>query len=110
RARLSGQPFLPEVECLVGRDAPLDGVHHPRTRAAAPHARVLEERDVAPGRTLLVRIEEVIDGGIVLVDALLDEPETEDARVEVDVPRRVGGDAGDVVDAVEAHSAQGSAR
>jgi hypothetical protein len=50
---------------------------------------------------LLVGVEEVIDGRVVLVDGLLDEPEPEDARVEVDVARSIRGDARDVVDAVE---------
>jgi hypothetical protein len=45
----------------------------------------------------------VVDGRIVLVDGLLDEPEPEEPRVEVDVPGRVRGDAGDVVDPLELH-------
>ena len=71
-------------------------------------AGILEERDVAPGRPVLVGVEEVVDGRVVLVDGLLHEPQAEDARVEVDVPRRIAGDARDVVDAVERHRAQRS--
>ncbi len=97
------EPRLPEVERRLRADAPLDRVHHPGARATAAHARILEERDVAARRSLLVRVEEVVDGRVVLVDRLLHHPQAEDARVEVDVPRRVARDAGDVVDAVERH-------
>jgi len=45
----------------------------------------------------------VIDGRIVLVHRLLDEPQAEDAGVEVDVPRRVARDQRDVVDPLELH-------
>ena len=77
---------------------------HPRARPAGADARVLEERDVAPGPPVLVRVEEVVDGRVVLVDRLLHEPQAENTCVEVDISRRVAGDAGHVVDAVEAHS------
>ena len=88
-----------------------DGVDHPVARTPAAGAGILEERDVAPRAALLVRVEEVVDGRVVLVHRLLHEPEPEDARVEVDVPRRVGSDARDVVDAVEPHrSPSASAR
>ena len=92
---------LPEVERLLRADAPLHRVHHPRAGSTAPNARVLEERDVAARRSVLVRVEEVVDGRVVLVDRLLHEPQAEDARVEVDVSRRVARDARHVVDAVE---------
>jgi hypothetical protein len=45
----------------------------------------------------------VVDGRIVLIDRLLDQPEAEDAGVEVHVPGRIAGDQGDVVDAFEPH-------
>src|SRR6185295_19824057 len=51
----------------------------------------------------LVGVEEVVDGRVVLVHRFLDEPEAEDANVEVDVARSVGGDARDVVDTLELH-------
>jgi len=45
----------------------------------------------------------VVDAGRVLVDRLLDHPQAEGARVEVDVSLCVAGDRGDVVDAFELH-------
>src|SRR2546423_1768455 len=68
-----------------------------------PGMRILEEGQVAAGAPLLVGVEEVVDGRIVLVDGLLHEPQAENADVEVDVAGRVAGDAGDVVDPLEAH-------
>ncbi len=104
------EPELPEVECRVRDNAPLHRVHHPGACPTTAHARVLEEGDVAPGRPRLVGVEEVIHGGVVLVDRLLHEPESEDARVEVHVPGRVGRDARDVVDPVKTHCTQVSRR
>ena len=73
----------------------------PRPALPAARVRVLEERQVTSGAPLFVRVEEVVDGRVVLVHRLLDEPEAEHAHVEVDVARRVGGDARDVVDSLE---------
>src|SRR5207253_4355495 len=95
--------LLPEVERLLGADAPHDPVHHAGAGAAAARVRILEEGDVAAGGAALVGVEEVVDGRVVLVDGLLDEPQAERARVELDVSGRVGGDAGDVVDSLETH-------
>ena len=103
---LRAQPVRPELERLGRGDAPDDGVDHPVARLAGLRVRVLEERDVGARVPLFVGVEEVVDGRVVLVDRLLHEPQAEDARVEVDVPRRVAGDARDVVDPVETHLAQ----
>ena len=100
---LVGEPALPEVERFLRRDAPLDRVHHPVAGTPATRAGILEERDVAPRRALLVRVEEVVDGRVVLVHRLLHEPEAEDTRVEVDVARGIRRDAGDVMDPVQPH-------
>jgi hypothetical protein len=51
----------------------------------------------------LVAVVEVVDVGSVEVDRLLDHPQPEQPRVEVDVARGVAGDRGDVVDALELH-------
>ena len=98
---LDAEPLGPEVERLRRADAPDDRVHHAGAGAAGCGARVLEEGDVRARRPLLVRVEEVVDGRIVLVDGLLHEPQPEHAGVEVDVRRGVARDAGHVVDAVE---------
>ena len=107
---LGREPPRPEVEGLLRRDAPHHRVNHPRARLSAAHAGVLEERDVAPGRALLVRVEQVVDGRIVLIHRLLDEPEPEHPGVEVHVSRGVRRDARDVVDTVETHLAERIAR
>src|SRR4051794_41983565 len=77
---------------------------HPAPRLAGSRVRILEERDVRAGPPFLVGVEEVVDGRVVLVDGLLHEPQAEDARVEVDVARRVARDARHVMDAVEPHA------
>ena len=93
----------PEVDRLGRRHAPHDAVHHARARAARHRAGVLEEREVGARLGVLVAVEQVVDGRIVLVDGLGGHAQAEDACVEVDVARRVAGDGGDVVDAVEVH-------
>ena len=97
------EPLLPEAEGVLGGDAPADGVDHAGAGAALVCARVLEEGDVGAGIALLVRVEEVVDGRVVLVDRLLHEPQAEQARVELDVSRRVCRDRRDVMHAFELH-------
>src|SRR3954451_3581100 len=80
-------------------------MHHSTPGPARPGLRVLEEGQVAAGAALLVGVKEVVDGRIVLVDGLLDQPHAEDANVEVNVAGGVARNAGDVVDAFEAHLA-----
>ena len=99
------EPLLPEIERLSGSHAPANGVHHPRAGTALARPGVFEKRDVGPGVAVFVRVEEVVDGGVVLVDGLLYKPQPEQPRVELDVPRRVRGDGGDVMDAFELHAA-----
>ena len=100
---LALEALRPEVERGVRRDAPVDPVHHSGAGASAHGPRIFEEREVEAGVALLVAVEEVVDGRVVLVDRLLDEAQTEDACVEVDVGARVACDRGDVVDAFELH-------
>ena len=94
---------LPEVEGVVGADAEDDAMHHPVAGEPAGETRVLEEGDVGARRPTVVRVEEVVDGRVVLVDGLLDHPQPERVRVELDVLGRVARDARDVMDAVELH-------
>ncbi len=71
--------------------------------AAGRRAGELEERQDRAGRRALVAVVEVVDVGLVEVHGLLDEPQAERARVEVDVARSVAGDRRDVVQAFECH-------
>jgi hypothetical protein len=75
-------------------------VNHPGAGTTAADT-VLEERDVASGCPVLVRVEEVVDRRVVLVDRLLHHPQAENAGVEVDILRSVTCDARHVMDAVE---------
>ena len=81
-----------------------DTVDHPRAGPAGARVRILEERDVRARGAFLVRVEEVVDGGVILVDRLLHHPQPEHPHVEVDVARRIAGDRRDVVDAFELHT------
>ena len=98
------QPVLPVVERLRRADAPEDPVDHPVARAPAREPRVLEERQVAAGARRGLGVEEVVDGRVVLVDGLLDQPKSEHPHVELDVGGGVSRDRRDVVDPFEAHA------
>ncbi len=76
---------------------------HALARAARPRTRIFEKRQIEPGAAVVIAIEEVVDGRVVLVDRLLDEPEPEHAGVEIDVRLGVAGDRADVMDAFELH-------
>src|ERR671925_664867 len=106
RDTLGAEPLRPEVERALGADAPGDRVDHPGPRPSAPGVRVLEEGDVAARAPDLVGVEEVVDGRVVLVDGLLDEPEAQRAGVELDVAWCVRRDARDVVDPLKLHRSQ----
>src|SRR4051794_9322889 len=104
RSTFDPKPLGPELQRRVRSDAEPRGRDHPVARAAAGRARIFEERDVGAGRAVLVRVEEVVDRRVVLVDGLLDHPQPEYPDVEVDVARSVTGDAGDVVDPFDLHT------
>ena len=93
--------FYADEKGSAGSD--LTFFEYPGAGVAWARARVLEERDVVAGAALLVAVEEVVDGRVVLVDALLDEPQAQQARVELDVAGGVPGDCGYVVDTFELH-------
>ncbi len=93
----------PEVERLLGGDAEDDAMHHPVAGAPVGRARVLEEGDVGARVARLVCVEQVVDGGVVLVHRLLHETQPERAGVELDVGRGVARDARHMVDAFELH-------
>src|SRR6185503_18296047 len=93
----------PEAERLRRADPPDDTVHRPGAGFARQRPGVLEEREVGAGASDLVAVEQVVHARVVLVHRLRGQPQPEHARVEVDVPRGVARDRGDVVDAVESH-------
>ena len=93
------EPIGPEVERLLRAHAQDDAVDHAATGATGPRARILEEGEVHAGTAVLVPVEQVVDGGVVLVDGLLDHAQPEHTRVVVDVRLRVRGDRADVMNA-----------
>ena len=103
RDSLRAQALRPEAERLVGGNSPDDPMHHAGAGLAAPCARILEEGDVRARAAVLVRVEEVVDRGVVLVDRLLDEAEAEHPCVEVDVTGCVARDRRDVVNPFQLH-------
>jgi hypothetical protein len=105
RHALAGQAAGPEVERVGRAHTPDDAVDHAGAGAPRDGARVLEERQLGARVALFVGEEQVVDGGVVLVDRLGDQAQAQDARVEVDVAGGVTGDRRDVVDAVEPHGA-----
>src|SRR5439155_5952245 len=96
-----GQAQRPEFERLIGAHAKTDAVDHTRARAAPSQAWILEEGEVGAGASFLVGVEEVVDGGVVLVDRFLDQAHAHDAGIEEQVLRGVGRDRAYVVDAVQ---------
>ena len=70
------------------------------TGAAARNSGPREKREDRPGRTGIVAVIEMIGAGIVLVDGLFDEALPEHAGVEIHVLAGIGGDRGDVMEAV----------
>src|SRR5262249_49032741 len=86
----------PEIERLCGH---CEGYGIDRAATVAPTIRQSEwkEGDERARLSGLIAIVEVIRTRIIEVDRLLDEPEAENARVEVDVGLRIDGNGRDVV-------------
>ncbi len=91
---------LPPPREAPGRNRERDLAHHPRAAPRRRQAGPRKEGDVGPRRAGGVRVEQVVRAGVVLVDAPLDEPHPEDARVEGQVLLRIPRDRGDVMDPV----------
>ena len=72
---LSRQPLLPELEAPPTRPANVIVCTIPTPARPATGARVLEEGDVRARAARLVRVEQVVDRRVVLVDGLLDHPQ-----------------------------------
>src|SRR5581483_1067756 len=71
--------------------------------AALPADGPVEEGQVAAGTGQPVGIKQVVSRDVVLVDGLLDQAEAEYIPVEGEIPRRVGGHGGEMVDTGELH-------
>jgi hypothetical protein len=93
----------PEVQRGVRGHAELQHVDHPDAGAAAGGAGELEPREDRAGRAGLVAEVQVVGVGRVEVDGLLDQPQAERVRVEVDVGLGVARDHRDVVEPFELH-------
>src|SRR5437868_12315328 len=92
------EPLDPEADRArhhgEGRDGDLADSDAPAVRA-----RPGEECHDAPRRADLVAVVQMVGLRIVEVDGALDEPQSEQSGIEVDVPLRIAGDRGDVVNA-----------
>jgi len=100
----------PEVQRLLGPDAPEDAMDHPRAGMTGARARELEEGEDRARSAGLVAVVQVVDVRRVEVHRLLHESQPERTGVEVDVALRVGRDRGDVVQPLERHRALLSVR
>ena len=97
------EPLRPELKRLLRRHPPAQPVDHSRAGPSARRVGKLEERQDRSRGSPLVAVVQVVDVGRVEVDGLLDQPQPQQTRVEVDVAGRVRRDARDVVDAVKLH-------
>ena len=100
RHALGGEPFRPPIQGLLAGDTKRgadDGVG----AAALRRGRPVEKGDVGAGGAETIGVEQVIGRNVVLVHRLLDQPKPQHAGVEVDVPRGVRRDGGEVVDAFQ---------
>ena len=105
---LCSEALLPEIQRFGRCNSPDDTVNHAGSRPPGTGSGILEKGDVRAGVALLVSVEEMVDGGVVLVDALFHQPQPQDPRVEIDVPGRIRRDASDVVDPLQPHGENGT--
>jgi hypothetical protein len=95
------QPRGPEPQA-VERHLEADFDRQAVADARRRHVRPRKEREIGARTPLRVRVEQVIRAGIVLIDALLDQPHAQHAGVEVQVLLRGTRDRGDVMKPVDA--------
>ena len=95
------QPALPPVQGAAIAYAERDRADAGVAGTGGRRLRPVEERDVGSRMAQLVRIEEVVGGYVVLVDGFLDQAQTEDSRVEVDVVSCAPGNGRDMVQTVK---------
>src|SRR6478672_11268911 len=78
------QTFVPEIQA-AGGNCQGNFAAQTVTFAARRHLCPREKGEVRSGMTLGVGIEKMIGAGIVLVDALLHEPHSKNAGIEIEV-------------------------
>ena len=92
------KPGDPPIQSLRSADAETGGtdavVPVALSRAMGP----VEKGEIAPGRSLGVRIKKVISAHVILVDGLFDQTHPENLRVKLMIAARIRGDGGDVMD------------
>ena len=98
---LDPQAGRPEVQRVVVGHAKLDAVDHSGAGPPAGRPVEVEPREDRPGRADLVAEVQVVRVRLIEVDRLLDQPETENIGVELDVRQSVTGDHRDVVQPVK---------
>jgi hypothetical protein len=98
------QPFYPETD-RAGEYRERGDRDLPTPLSSSPRIRPGKERENAALTTLLITEVEVVSGRVVEVDGTLDEPEAEDAGVEIKISLGIARDTGDVVNTgcAEAH-------
>jgi hypothetical protein len=98
------QPFYPKTDG-AGEYRERSDSYLASALSASPRIRPGKESKNAPRIPLVITEVEVIGGRVVEVYGTLDEPETEDAGVEVEIPLGIARDTGDVVNtgSAEAH-------
>src|SRR5713226_7261112 len=82
RPHAIAQASLPEVERVLGADTKDDPVNHAPPRSARTGPRILEEGQVQARAAVVVAVEKVVNGRVVLVDSLLDQPQSQRTGVE----------------------------
>src|SRR5215207_5540997 len=93
----------PPLERGAVRHAQADLDDAPRAGEIRSHAGPVEEGHLGAGAAGFVAVEEVVGRDVVLVDGLLDQPQTEGVGVEVQVSWCIAGNRGDVVQTAEFH-------
>src|SRR6267143_3202045 len=101
---LSDQSFDPEAD-RAGKYRERGDSYLASALSSSPRIRPGEESENAPRTSLLFTEVEVIGGRVVEVYGTLDEPEPEDAGVEIEIPLGIARDTGDVMNtgSAEAH-------
>ena len=92
----------PPLEGFLAPDAKAGAANAVGAAAFAPH-RPVEESDIGSGRAQAIGIEQVVGAGVILVHGLLDHAETQRLGIEIVIACRIGGDGGEVVEALEFH-------